>query len=272
MRNRPSSTAEDVATVRALLTHWGLLDDPYALRFLRPARRLVYNTLSHAKPTSLGRRAYANILARTRIYDDFVRRAMDDGLRQIVIVGAGYDSRAWRLARKGVHFIEVDHPATQSRKCALAPTGGPDFVAADLGVEEIDEVLGRGEYDASRAAAFVCEGLVFYLDESRARSLVGGLAHAASGGSRIALDLVGASRPRSLIERAITAVKLGLMSEPIRFRLGPRDAPEEFLASLGWKGAEVLGGRDGFARALASTPLANLASAVANPYLVSARL
>jgi len=51
MRNRPSNTAEDVATVRALLTHWGLLDDPYALRFLRPARRLVYNMVSHAKPS-----------------------------------------------------------------------------------------------------------------------------------------------------------------------------------------------------------------------------
>jgi hypothetical protein len=87
MRKRPSNTAEDVATVRALLTNWGLLDDPYALRFLRPARRLVYKVLSHAKPTSLGRRAYAFILARTHIYDEFVRGAIDDGLRQVVIVG-----------------------------------------------------------------------------------------------------------------------------------------------------------------------------------------
>jgi methyltransferase (TIGR00027 family) len=174
MRNRPSNTAEDVATVRALLAHWEFLDDPYALCFLRPARRLAYDVLSHTKPTSLGRRTYAFILARTRIYDDFVRRAMDDGLRQVVIVGAGYDSRAWRLAREGVRFVEVDHPATQSRKRAFAPAGGPDFVAADLGAEQIDEVLGRSEYDGSRTCAFVCEGLTFYLEESRVRSLLGG--------------------------------------------------------------------------------------------------
>lgn len=272
MRNRPSNTAEDVATVRALLTHWEFLDDPYALRFLRPTRRLAYNVLSHTKPTSLGRRAYAWILARTRIYDDFVRRAMDDGLRQVVIVGAGYDARAWRLAREGVRFIEVDHPATQSRKRALASAGGPDFVAADLGAEQIDEVLGRSEYDGSRACAFVCEGLTLYLDESRVRSLLGGLAHAACGGSRLALDFVGTTARRPLIERAITAVRLALEGEPIRFRLGPHDAPEEFLTSLGWKGVEVLDLRERLAGALASTPLANVASGIPSPYLVSARL
>jgi methyltransferase (TIGR00027 family) len=256
MRNRPSNTAEDVATVRALLTNWGLLDDSYALGFLRPARRLAYTVLSHMKPTSLGRRVYAHILARTRIYDDFVRGAMDDGLRQVVIVGAGYDSRAWRLAREGVRFIEVDHPATQSRKRALAPAGGPDFVAADLGAEQIDEVLGRSEYDRSRACAFVCEGLTFYLDESRARSLLGGLAHAACGRSRLALDFVGTPARRPLIERATTGVKLALAGEPIRFRLGPHDTPEDFLTSLGWKGVEVLRRRETFG----------------GPYLVSARL
>lgn len=268
MRNRPSNTAEDVATVRALLTHWGLLDDPYALRFLRPARRLAYNVLSHTKPTGLGRRINAHILARTRIYDDFVRRAMDDGLRQVVIVGAGYDSRAWRLAREGVRFIEVDHPATQSRKRALAPAGGPDFVAADLGGEQIDDVLGRSEYDDSRTCAFVCEGLTLYLDGSRVRSLLGGLAHAACRGSRLALDFVGTPARRPLIQR----VKLALVGEPIRFRLGPHDAPEEFLTSLGWKGVEVLGRRATFGDVLASTPLANVASGSPSRYRVSAWL
>jgi hypothetical protein len=102
---------------------------------------------------------------------------------------------------------------------------------------------------------------------------VSGLAHAACGGSRLALDLVGPSGRQPFIERAMTAVKLALMGEPIRFRLGPRDGPEDFLTSLGWNLVEMLGQRDIFAGGLASTPLANLASAVANyPYLVSARL
>jgi hypothetical protein len=74
-----------------------------------------------------------------------------------------------------------------------------------------------------------------------------------------------------LIERAITAVQLALEGEPIRFRLGPHDAPEELLTSLGWKGVEVLGRRETFG-ALASTPLANAASSIPSPYRVSAWL
>jgi O-methyltransferase involved in polyketide biosynthesis len=118
----------------------------------------------------------------------------------------------------------------------------------------------------------VCEGLTLYLDESRARSLVGGLAHASCRGSRLALDFVGTPARRALIERATTGVKLALAGEPIRFTLGPHDGPEEFLTSLGWKGVEVLGRRETFDGALASTPLANVASGIPSPYLVSARL
>jgi methyltransferase (TIGR00027 family) len=71
------------------------------------------------------------LAARTRFFDDAVTDGFEAGASQVVIVGAGYDSRAWRLARPGVRCFEVDHPATQADKRARAPAdGGPTFVPA----------------------------------------------------------------------------------------------------------------------------------------------
>jgi methyltransferase (TIGR00027 family) len=54
---------------------------------------------------------------RTAFMDDETLRAINDGVGQIVIVGAGYDGRALRFRSHGVRFFEVDHPATQADKC-----------------------------------------------------------------------------------------------------------------------------------------------------------
>lgn len=67
--------------------------------------------------------------------------ALDDGARQVLVVGAGYDSRAWRLARPGVTYFEVDQPATQEDKRAKAPEGGPVYVSADVADAQLDEKL-----------------------------------------------------------------------------------------------------------------------------------
>lgn len=70
-----------------------------------------------------------------------VDEALDDGARQVLVVGAGYDSRAWRLARPGVTYFEVDQPATQEDKRAKAPEGGPVYVSADVADAQLDEKL-----------------------------------------------------------------------------------------------------------------------------------
>ena len=58
------------------------------------------------------------IVARTRYFDDYFQQTLEDGVEQIVIVGAGYDSRAYRFAQLNAHvkIFEVDHPATQQEK------------------------------------------------------------------------------------------------------------------------------------------------------------
>src|SRR5947209_8866540 len=110
---RPSNTAQYVAVVRTVLDRKGAIDDPVAGTLLTPAMSglaAVLSTSAFRARTNSG--VFAALAARTLFFDDEVTAALDGGIHQLVIVGAGYDSRAWRLSRPGVRFFEVDHPAT----------------------------------------------------------------------------------------------------------------------------------------------------------------
>ena len=129
--NVPSRTAEAVCLMRAFEharpngPH--VVDDPYAHWFLRPLARAAI-AYEGAGP-DLGR--YTDwatdgllqfVLARPR--DDALARALRGKVEQSVLLGAGYDMRAYRLAMalRKRPFFEVDHPATSSRKANVYPT------------------------------------------------------------------------------------------------------------------------------------------------------
>ena len=93
--------------------------DPYAVYFLSP-EILEFRTRSPDKAKAMQER-YEHFLpglgnsmrARVRYFDDFVRASIDDGLEQLVILGAGYDSRAYRIeGLENIRVFEVDHPGT----------------------------------------------------------------------------------------------------------------------------------------------------------------
>ncbi len=113
--------------ITLIVTGLGAVDDPFAASMLRPpwalaarAARLVPDRRVRAS------RTLAFLAARTRHVDAAVTAALDDGFGQVLTVGAGYDSRPWRLARPGVRFVELDHPGTQADKRHRAPSGpGP---------------------------------------------------------------------------------------------------------------------------------------------------
>src|SRR5262245_51078591 len=104
-----------------------LFADPLADAFLRPwaralsvlarlasVRRVVERVVDRKWPG-----ARTSAIARTRLFDDAIRRAMQEGVRQLVLLGAGFDSRAYRLSGIGdLRVYEVDQPATQARKIA----------------------------------------------------------------------------------------------------------------------------------------------------------
>ena len=123
-KGRPSATAEGNAALRAAELLRPLDErvcyDPFAKDFLGirfgivvRSRLLTKIALWYAEQIIPG--AADSLVVRTRYIDDYLEKCIDDGIEQLVILGAGYDSRAYRFKRlRGkVKVFEVDHPATQ---------------------------------------------------------------------------------------------------------------------------------------------------------------
>lgn len=249
---RPSGSAENVAAARAHLTRRGILDDVYAERFVSRPKRIAMDRLSWIPRQA---RANAWIAARTRFFDDLVVQALDAGIRQVGILAAGYDSRAWRLARQGVRFIEVDHPATQARKKELAPSGGPAYVAADLSAQRLADVL-QPYLVPGEPIVLICEGLTYFLAETDVRSLLSQAAQVASEGSQLGVNFAPTQGvpPRWRPSVALTRLLQRSTREPLLFALHSDDAAP-FLADCGWGAAEVQTHADLHAKFLRNTGL-----------------
>ena len=119
-------------------------------------------------------------LARKRWLENAVRAALDRGVRQVVVLGAGFDTLACRLQaeRPDVRFIELDHPATQApKRTALGGATALTFLAADLATDSPADVLRAcPAFAADQPTLFLAEGLLMYFPEKRVAELLRGLA------------------------------------------------------------------------------------------------
>jgi len=240
---RPSTTAGNIALARAWLTRAGIIDDPYAWRFLSRRQAHAERLLWWSRRARLGQRAFAYLAARTRFYDAVVTDALDAGIDQVVLVGAGFDTRAWRLARPGVQYYEVDHPATQTSKRAHAPNGsGPIYAPADLAAVSLDEVLTEAGLEPSRPSVICCEGLTMYLTAGAIGRLLRSAAAVAARGSRLGVEfgaqVVSERDPHRLL-RLLTRVWHEWAGEPIITGIDPATAPD-LLTRFGWTVKDIL--------------------------------
>ena len=161
-------------------------------------------------------RVMADMIAlRTAAIDAAVRDAIAAGAKQLVILGAGYDGRAWRMPElTGLRVFEVDHPATQGDKRslvqALTPTASAvNFVAIDFERESLDAVLNRAGHDASLPTCWIWEGVVMYLTRDAMRATLASVARRSAKGSTLIVNYHTANR-RRFVMRMI----LRLIGEP----------------------------------------------------------
>jgi len=154
-----------------------LVDDPLAVSLLDQPLRAVAK--ASAMPV-LGRVIPAlydigwpgprpSAVARTRLIDETLEQLVASGTAQLVILGAGYDSRAWRLpALRGVRVIEVDRLETQRDKLARLRHGGHDaravsFAPVDFEVDRLADAVERAGLDRSVPSVWLWEGVTNYL-------------------------------------------------------------------------------------------------------------
>jgi len=163
---------------------------------------------------------------RVAYLDRIVRLAIDElSVRQVVILGAGYDTRAARMPHAGVRFFEVDHPATQAAKPdKLAsipgyPLDAATFVSCDFEREDPIDRLAANGLVTTDPAVVIWEGVVMYLTEPAIRATASRLAAGLDPRSLVAFDFVGkkfaAGQSASPSDRE-TAAYVGELGEPLR--------------------------------------------------------
>ena len=173
-----SRTAVSAAGLRAahqLVDGASVFADPLATRILGGDLFAVLADTGHAALLPL--RIF--VALRSRIAEDAARRAVGEGARQIVVLGAGLDTLGYRLAPlEGLRVFEVDHPATQNEKRRrLAATGIAIpahlvFASCDFETETLAGALNAAGFDENRRAVFICLGVTPYLTPEAAESLL----------------------------------------------------------------------------------------------------
>lgn len=134
---------------------------------------------------------------RTQWFDAAVNRAITDGIKQVVIIAAGYDTRAYRFGRPGVHFYEIDLPHASEKKKELVKEHmpadkyiWPEFVGADLAKVSLMEALSRTSFDSTKRTMFIIEGLVYYLPPGAFKQQLTAISETAVRGSRLFFDFM----------------------------------------------------------------------------------
>jgi methyltransferase (TIGR00027 family) len=213
---RPSQTALQVACWRALadigLTSVKGFHDPTARHFLAtPWSWLLAAAergVRRGQPDRLRvLRHGADLLAlRTMVIDQHVREALGEGTRQLVILGAGLDGRAYRLpALSQVRVFEVDHPATQafkrSRAHELSTTAERlTFVSVDFERDSLDSALEASGHTKAEPTIWVWEGVVMYLTAAAIEETLRIISARSAPGSMLVVNYMTPSTRRGAIK------------------------------------------------------------------------
>ena len=182
---------------------------------------------------------------RTRRIDELLRQSGKGGIRQVVILGAGFDSRAYRLkdVLQPCQVYEVDHPSAQAyketrvREIIRATPKNVVYVPIDFTKEDLRIVLAKAGYRPDKPAFFLWEGVTYYLPREAIESTLRFVGENTEPKSEIVLDYVLARalaadqkdvRLRGILQNAAA------WGEP-RLSGWPLNDSDDFLADLGLK-------------------------------------
>lgn len=249
------ATATMVAAARALASaeESAIIDDPFAAPlvravgldfFIRLIDGQVVPSESQAGERDL-RLETDSIAVRTRFFDDFFLNAARDGVTQSVILAAGLDARAYRLAwPPGSVVYEVDQPkVVEFKTVAMAdlgatPTADRRTVAVDLR-DDWPEALRRSGFDPARPTSWSAEGLLMYLPPDAQDRLFDNITELSAPASLLATEYHGDDPNRTMSQRAQQFnqrwANLGCdIDLSGLFFDGERSNVVDYLGDLGW--------------------------------------
>lgn len=249
---RPSVTATHNAFLRACEAvkpaDRRICRDALARRFLTGRLRVAFRNpiLRHqilATWEALAPGVCAAILARTRFMDECLRSALACGTRQVVILGAGYDTRAYRMdaLKTGVAVFELDHHDTQAWKLRMVerifrfPPAHVAYVPIRFDRDRLADRLAAHGYDRRARTLFIWEGVTYYLPLQVVEETLRFIADASGPGGSVVFDSLPpsvADGTCDLPEARGVRKSLRMLGESLMSGIAP-DGMAAFLASVG---------------------------------------
>lgn len=256
-RKNTSGTAEEIAFHRVIESAKAeeerICYDPYAIYFIGPELLKFFEATACNYPEAKARlkemyRLFPgtqnSIVARVRYFDDYLQDSMAEGIKQLVILGAGYDTRAYRIEglKEKVKVFEVDYPIIQKVKMEKIKEifgslpGHVVFINADVGSEELFKSLLEQGYNPSERTLFIMEGLIYYIPPEGVENLLSSIVQNSGPGSRIIFDYF----PQSMVDGTCELEVGNLIHERVKqsgepFKFGITDGTiEEFLKERGF--------------------------------------
>jgi len=188
------------------------------------------------------------MLVRTRYLDEQLERAARDGATQVVLLGAGFDTRAQRFAEllRDAAVIEIDYGATQEykRRRVDAAFGGPPanltYAPADFTRESLEDVLDRAGFDPARRTCYICEGVSMYVPEEGMTATLRAIAARSAPGSTLLLEYINRGGLDVLMRYPSGMIKNAIgWGEPFVFGV-PDGRDHEFFRDAGLELGEAL--------------------------------
>lgn len=235
-----ASTARWTASVRAQESARpdALLTDPWAasLAGQEGADWLAGRTEDKVLP----------IVLRTRYFDDFLQRiTREHPIRQVVLVAAGLDTRAFRLSwPEGTHLYELEQHAVIQHKAEIlttlgvTPTCTRHVVPQDL-TEPWPDALVQAGFHPETPSLWLLEGFLFYLPNALNRPLLEQVSLLAAPGSWIGFDIINST----MLNHPLTKAWVDMQAAAGAPWIGTLDDPVEYLAGLGWQAALTQAGQ-----------------------------
>lgn len=178
-----------------------------------------------------------SIAIRSRFFDDFLQETLGGpAIRQVVLLAAGFDTRAFRLSWPvGTHLFELDQPPVLRQKDDILTAAGAraacarTTVGTDLAGPWVEALVGA-DFDPTVPSCWVLEGLLFYLPERAVLGLLDRVGELAAAGSRLGFDVVSRASLTHPLVRPWLDMQAAL-GAPWRSGM---DDPAAVLASRGW--------------------------------------
>jgi methyltransferase (TIGR00027 family) len=248
-----SRTAEQNALFRALESsrpaRERICDDPFARQFLTWPLTLVARIagipgVARFVSSFIDRRwpgVRSSVVARTRLIDDVIATALDKDIEQLVILGAGFDSRPYRMSRlSAIEVFEVDHPGTQAAKQGVvkrllsAPPKHVRFVAIDFKRDDLTSTMCLAGYRDSARTFILWEGVTNYLTDGAVDSTLRWCSRASAGSlilfTYVHRDIL--TRPSAFVGTKNLFASLEKAGEMFTFGMEPSHVPQ-YLAERG---------------------------------------